>query len=497
MNRKEEIRQNRIKKLESLRNEGTSPYPVTTKRTHSIEKAFGKFEKLKKDEKEVVLSGRVRAVREHGKLTFFTIEDGTGNIQALAMEEHIGPKAYEEFREIFDVGDFIEVRGVLITTKKGERTIKIADFKMLSKNISPLPEKWHGLKDEDERYRKRYLDLIFNKEVKEKFEKRAMITKAVRNFLDKEGFVEVETSVLQSIYGGAEAAPFKTKINAFDLEVYLRISLELDLKRLIVGGFEKVYEIGRVFRNEGVSRMHNPDFTMLEFYWAYSDYKKLMKLTEKMFRSITKEVFGEEKIIYGGKEIDFSGSWPRVEYDELIRSYTNLDINTLNREALYKEAEKLGVKVERSFSKAKIIDEIYKKYCRPQIWEPTFVIHHPSDAIPLAKPLDDDPSKLGSFQLVLGGGWELVNAYSELNDPILQKKLFEEQEKYFEEGMEDAQRMDTDFIEALEYGMPPTAGFGMGIDRLVCLLTDSYSIREVTLFPTMKPRERGSDHNDN
>ncbi len=479
-----------------MRTRGVSPYPVTSKRTHAVEKALSDFDKLSKEEKEIVLGGRVRSIREHGKLTFLTLEDASGSIQILAMREHMGQEAYKELGETFDVGDFVQARGVLITTKTGEKTLKMADCKMLAKGILPLPEKWHGLKDEDERFRKRYLDLIFNKEVRKKFETRARITKAIRNFLDREGFVEVETSVLQSIYGGAEAAPFKTKINAFDLEVYLRISLELDLKRLIVGGFEKVYEIGRVFRNEGVGRMHNPDFTMLEFYWAYSDYKELMKLTEKMFSSLLKEVYGEEKIVYNGKEIDFRGPWPREEYEDIIRRYTDLDINTLNREALLKEAQNLGVKVEESYSKAKIIDEIYKKYCRPKIWEPTFVIHHPADAIPLAKPLDDDPSKLGSFQLVLGGGWELINAYSELNDPILQKKIFEEQEKYFEEGMEDAQRMDTDFIEALEYGMPPTAGFGMGIDRLVCLLTDAYSIREVTLFPTMKPKNDPKEDSD-
>ncbi len=489
MNRKDKIREGRVEKIETLKNRGIPSYPVETKRTHKIEKALTSFNELSQKEKEVVLAGRIRSFREHGKITFFTIEDSTGDIQILAMREYMGSEAYDFFLQTFDVGDFIETRGILTTTKKGEKTLKIADFKMLSKGILPLPEKWHGLKDEDERYRKRYLDLIFNKEVRHKFEKKAKITKAIRSFLDKEEFIEVETSVLQNIYGGAEAQPFKTKINAFDLEAYLRISLELDLKRLIVGGFEKVYEIGRVFRNEGVGRMHNPDFTMLEFYWAYSDYKKLMKLTERMLLSVVKEVFGEEKITYGGKEINFRGPWPREEYDGLVKRYTDLDINTLNREGLLREAKKLGVKVDDNFSKAKIIDEIYKKYCRPQIWEPTFIIHHPADAIPLAKPLDEDSSKLGSFQLVLGGGWELINAYSELNDPVLQKKIFEEQEKYFEEGMEDAQRMDTDFIEALEYGMPPTAGFGMGIDRLVCLLTDSYNLREVTLFPTMKPRE--------
>ncbi len=490
MDRKEEIRQNRLRKVESFRNLKVHPYPGKTKRTHTIKNALSSFDSLLKTEEEIILAGRIRAFREHGKLTFFTIEDGTGRVQALIAEEKIGKKAYDLFLQNFDIGDFIEIRGIFFITKRGEKTLQVADYKILTKSILPLPEKWHGLKDEDERYRKRYLDLIFNEEIKKKFENRAKIIKSIRTFLDNEDFVEVETSVLQTIYGGAEARPFKTKINAFDLETYLRISLEIDLKKLIVGGFEKVYEIGRVFRNEGVGRMHNPDFTMIEFYWAYSDYKELMKLTEKMFASILKEVFGEEKIVYEGKEINFKGPWPRVEYGELIKKYTDLDIDELNREALYKEAIKLGVNVDKTLSKAKIIDEIYKKHCRPKIWEPTFVIHHPADSKPLAKPLDDDPSKLASFQLVVAGGWELVNAYSELNDPSLQKEIFSEQEKYFEEGMEEAQRMDTDFIEALEYGMPPTAGFGMGIDRLVTLLTDSHCLREVIFFPTMKPRNK-------
>ncbi len=490
MNRKEEIRQNRIKKIEALKNIGVHSYPGKTKRTHTIMNALDSFDSLLKKEEELILAGRIRSFREHGKLTFFTIEDGTSEIQGLISEEQIGKDAYNLFLQTTDVGDFIEARGVFFITKKGEKTIKVADYKMLTKSILPLPEKWHGLKDEDERFRKRYLDLIFNKDVRKKFEIKAKIIKAVRSFLDNEGFIEVETSVLQMIYGGADAKPFKTKINAFDLETYLRISLELDLKKLIVGGFEKVYEIGRVFRNEGVGRMHNPDFTMLEFYWAYSDYKELMKLTERMFSSILNDVFNEEKISYEGKEINFKAPWPRVEYSELIKKYTNLDINELNRDALYNEALKLGVAVDKSLSKAKIVDEIYKKHCRPKVWEPTFVIHHPADSKPLAKPLDDDPSKLASFQLLVAGGWEVVNAYSELNDPILQRIIFEEQERYFEEGMEEAQRMDTDFIEALEYGMPPTAGFGMGIDRIASLFTDSHSLREVILFPTMKPREK-------
>jgi len=484
----DEIRKERLKKLGRIQSAGGLAYPAQLKRTHTASQALKDFAKLSKAGKEIVLAGRIRAIRGHGGSTFLNVEDGTANIQAYLKKDRVGEKPYNFFLENFDIGDFVQLRGTLFKTKKGEKTLEIADYKILAKSLLPLPEKWHGLQDEEERYRKRYLDLIFNKEVKEKFEKRAQIIKAIREFLEKEEFLEVETPVLQSIYGGAEAKPFKTYINAFDLDMYLRISLELPLKKLIVGGFEKVYEIGRVFRNEGVDRMHNPDFTMLEFYWAYADYKDMMKLTEQLLMHVVKQVLGKTKISYEGREIDFKTPWPRVEYDALLRKYANIDIAKENRDALAKKARELDVQVDEAASKARIVDEIYKKYCRPKIWEPTFVIHHPAGSIPLAKQLEDDPKKLGTFQLLLGGGWELVKAYSELNDPIIQRKAFEEQEGLFRKGLVDAQRMDTDFLEALEYGMPPTAGFGMGIDRLVALFTNTHSLREVILFPTMKPR---------
>ncbi|OHA77166.1 MAG: lysine--tRNA ligase, partial [Candidatus Wildermuthbacteria bacterium RIFCSPLOWO2_02_FULL_47_9c] len=331
-------------------------------------------------------------------------------------------------------------------------------------------------------------DLLFNGEIKKKFEMRSKIVAQLRKFLEKEGFIEVETPVLQPLYGGAEAQPFTTHLNAFDMKMYLRVAPELYLKRLLVGGFEKVYEIGRVFRNEGVDRFHNPDFSMLEFYWAYADYKDNMKLTERLITSLVKEIFGLVKFTYQGKQIDLSTPWPRVEYTALLKKYANVDYDAVSRDALAKQAKEFGINVEQGFPKYQIADEIYKKKVRMNIWEPTFVIHHPAGSIPLAKPLDDDPSKLGTFQLILAGGWELVKAYTELNDPIAQRKAFQEQESYYKEGMEGAQRLDEDFIEALEYGMPPATGFGMGIDRLAALLTDSHSLREVILFPTMKPK---------
>ena len=483
----DELRKNRIKKLETIQKTGFLVYPTKTKRTHKIGETLESFSSLEKSKKEIILAGRIKSLRIHGGATFLHLEDGTGKIQIFLRKDGIGEKAYKFFLDNFDIGDFIEVRGVLFKTKKGEKTLESADFKILSKSLLPLPEKWHGLQDIEERYRKRYLDLIFNPEVKKKFELRSKIISTIREFLETEEFLEVETPILQPIYGGAKAKPFKTHLNAFDMEMYLRIAPELYLKRLLIGGFEKVFEIGKCFRNEGVDRFHNPDFTMLEFYWAYADYKDLMKLTEKLFDFLLKKVFSSTKISYQGKEVDFKAPWPRVEFSQLIKKYTKINLDEINRDALFKKAAELGIRLEKGLEKAEIADEIYKKFCRPKIWEPTFVIHHPLGFQPLAKALEKEPQKLANFQLVVAG-FELLNAFSELNDPIEQRRRFEEQEKMFKSGFEEAQRKDADFLEALEYGMPPAAGFGMGIDRLVSLLTDSHGLREVILFPTMRPR---------
>jgi lysyl-tRNA synthetase, class II len=485
----EEIKKARLEKLQRIQKKGLLPYPGEVKRTHPLSELLKGFPGLSKTQKEVIAVGRIRTVREHGGSTFFHIEDGTASMQAYLKEDRVGETPYQFFLENIDIGDFVQLRGVLFSTKKGEKTIEVVDYKILSKSLLPLPEKWHGLQDVEERYRKRYLDLLFNEQVKKNFVVRAKILQALRSFLEKEGFIEVETPILQPLYGGAEAKPFTTHLNAFDMKMYLRIAPELYLKRLIVGGFEKVYEIGRVFRNEGVDRLHNPDFTMLEFYWAYADYKDNMKLTERFLTSVVKEVLGSPSFTYEGKEVSLKTPWPRVEYAELLRKHAGVDYDSLNRDALAKKANELGVKVEKGAPKYQIADAIYKNHVRPKIWNPTFVIHHPAGSIPLAKPLDDNPEKLGTFQLVLAGGWELVKAYTELNNPVKQREVFKEQESYYREGMEEAQRMDEDFVEALEYGMPPTTGFGMGIDRLTALLTDSHSLREVILFPTMKPKE--------
>ncbi|MDI6603162.1 MAG: lysine--tRNA ligase [Patescibacteria group bacterium] len=483
----DELRKIRLKKLEAIRKAGILAYPEKTKRTHKIVDSLRDFNNLARLKKEIILVGRIRSLREHGGATFLHLEDGTGKIQAYLKKDRIGESGYKFFLNNFDIGDFIEIRGILFKTKKGERTIEAADFKMLAKSLLPLPEKWHGLKNVEERFRKRYLDLIFNPEIKRKFELRSSIIREIREFLEKEGFLEVETPILQPIYGGAKARPFKTYLNALDLDLYLRISPELYLKRLLVAGFEKVYEIGRVFRNEGVDRSHNPDFTILEFYWAYANYKDLMKLTERMFENLLKKNFGKLEIIYEGKKLNFKTPWPRIEFNQLIKKYTKINLDEIHVEALKKEAQKLGIEIKKGEGKSEIADEIYKKICLPEIWQPTFIIHHPLGKSPLAKTLEKAPGKLASFQLV-AGSWELIWAYSELNDPLEQRKRFEEQEKFFKAGLEEAQRLDEDFIEALEYGMPPAAGFGIGIDRLVALLTNSHSLREVILFPTTRPK---------
>jgi len=484
-----ELRKTRLKKLETIRKAGINAYPAKTKRTHKITHVLQDFAQLSRLKKEVILAGRIRSLRAHGGATFLHLEDGSDKIQAYFRKDRIGERAYKFFLDNFDIGDFIETRGILFKTKKGEKTIEVSDYKMLAKSLLPLPEKWHGLRDIEERFRKRYLDLIFNSEIKKKFETRSAIIKEIREFLEKEGFLEVETPILQPIYGGAKAKPFETHLNALNLDLYLRIAPELYLKRLLAGGFEKIYEIGRVFRNEGMDRYHNPDYTHLEFYWAYADYKDLMQLTERMFESLVKRISGSLEIKYEGKKINFKTPWTRIEFSQVFRKYTKINLEEIHLEALKKEAKKLGIEIGKGEGKAEIADKIYKKVCQPKIWNPVFLINHPLGSFPLAKPLDNNPSKLASFQLLVAG-WELALGFSELNDPLLQRQRFEEQEKFFKQGFGEAQRMDKDFLEALEYGMPPAAGFGIGIDRLVALLTDSHSLREVILFPTMRPKEK-------
>ncbi len=492
-----DIRKARLEKLDKLQKAGIDPYPARSSRTHTINEVLSDFDELAAKEVEVILAGRVMAKREQGGLAFLDINGGSGKIQLLFKKDDIGEKSFEFFLETVDIGDFIEARGVLFTTKRNEKTLLATGYSLLTKSLLPLPEKWHGLKDVEERYRKRYLDLIFsakggsasggNPETKAVFEARSKIIEHIRQYLIAGGFMEVETPILQPLYGGANARPFKTHINTLDIDLYLRIAPELYLKRLLVGGFERVFEIGRNFRNEGMDREHNPEFTMLEFYAAYWDYEKMMEFVENMLEHIVEKKFGTTKISSQGKEINFKGPYPRVTFNDLFKKYSDIDYDDASEDELKDKAKELDIKIEKSMTKGNLGDEIYKKVARPNIVEPTFIINHPLEISPLAKKLENNDKHVARFQLI-AGGMELTNGFSELNDPVDQRQRFEVQEKFAKKGNEEAQRLDEDYIEALEYGMPPAAGVGIGLDRLVVLLTDSHSIREVILFPLMKPR---------
>ncbi|MCK4781536.1 lysine--tRNA ligase [Candidatus Parcubacteria bacterium] len=488
MANKENLQKIRIKKLKAIERAGFLVYPSTTKRTHQIEDALKKFTTLSKSEKVIILSGRIRSVREHGGSCFIHFEDGTGKIQAYFKKNNLGEKSYQFFLAHFDIGDFIEIRGVLFKTKKGEKTIETIDFKMLSKSLLPLPEKWHGLQDVEERYRKRYLDILFNPEVKEMIEKKAIFWNSVREFLTSRGFLEVETPVLEIATGGADARPFITHHNALDMDVYLRISTgELWQKRLMIAGFEKTFEIGRQFRNEGMDAEHLQDYTQVEFYWAYADYKDCMKLTEELFKYVAKKTFNTLKFKIGDFDIDLSKEWKRYDYKSVIKKYTKIDISSANLKAIEKKLKELKIVYDKKgLNEARAIDNLWK-YCRKKLAGPGFLINEPLITSPLAKKIVKHPELVERFHVILAGS-ELANGYSELNDPIDQKQRFEAQQKLREAGDEEAQMNDKDFVEALEYGMPPTAGFGMS-ERLFSFFMNK-PMRECQIFPLMKPKQK-------
>ena len=469
------ILKNRLKKLEAIKKAGINPYPTKSFKTHEVQGVLTDFAKLAGAKTKVVLCGRLRSIREHGGLTFFNFEDETGAIQALLNREKIGQKQYQFFADIFDIGDFIEVSGVLFATKRGEKTVEVVDFRILAKSLLPLPEKWHGLQDVEERFRKRYLDLIMNPEVKTKFRMRSKILEYLRKILWANDFLEVETPILQPIPGGALARPFKTHLNALKLDLYLRVAPELYLKRLLVGGFEKIYEIGRCFRNEGMDAYHNPDFTILELYWAYQNRDGLMEFVEKMMTDLVQRIKGGTEFDYQGNKIDFKIPWARISFRDLILKYAGIDIEKASDAVLRKK-----IKAEKGADRCKLLDELYKEICRPKLIQPTFLVDHPVGMAVLAKAKEQEPKYADRFQLIVGG-IEMINGFSELNDPREQRKRFEGQKIATE-------RKDKDFLEALEYGMPPAAGIGIGIDRLIILLTDCHSLREAILFPTMRPR---------
>ncbi len=483
----DELKKVRMEKLKSLQDAGLLAYPAETKRTHSILEALDNFSKLSKAKKEIVLAGRIMALRGHGGATFLDIYDGSEKIQGLVKEDKLGPKGYKFFIDHFDIGDFVEIKGTLLKTKRGEQTIEAEDYKMLSKSLSPLPEKWHGLQDEEEKLRKRYLDILFNPEVKEMIKKRAVFWNSMREFLMEKGFLEVETPVLEVTTGGADARPFVTHHNALDMDVFLRISTgELWQKKLMVAGFEKTFEIGRQFRNEGMDAEHLQDYTQMEFYWAYADYKMGMKLVEELYKYIIKKTFGTLKFKIKDFEVDFGKKWEIYDYETLINKYAKIDIFEASLPEMEKQLQKLNITYDKNgFNKTRAIDNLWK-YCRKNLAGPGFLINLPVDVSPLAKRDEKNPKIVQRFQVIVAGS-EVGNGYSELNDPLDQEERFVEQEKLRKAGDQEAQMFDEGFVEALEYGMPPTCGFGIGGERLFSFLMGK-TARECQIFPLMKPK---------
>ena len=486
---RKDIIKTKLDKLENLKRAGMEIYPEKVERSFANSEALDKFDNIKD---KIFLAGRIRSLRPMGKSAFAHIEDESGKIQLFLSEKNIGKEKYKLFVKNIEIGDFIQAEGNLFKTKTGEKTLEVNDWKILSKNMRPIPAEYYGIKDTEELLRKRYLDILINPETKEIFKKKNVFWQTVRNFLSERGFLETQTPVLENVPGGAEARPFITRHNILSRDFYLRISLELSLKKLLIGGYEKVFEIGRVFRNEGIDREHLQEFDHMEFYWAYADMEKGMELVEKMFKAIVKNVAGVQndgkKLItkHRGKEIIWSGSFPRLDYFEEFKKETGIDLNkNISVESLKEKADELEIKYKDSYGKGRMIDTLYKKTVRKKLIQPCFLTGHPIEVSPLAKKDPDNPKKVLRFQPVACQS-ELGNGFSELNDPLEQRKRFEEQMKLRKAGDEEAQMMSEDFVEALEYGMPPAAGFGMS-ERLFAILMDR-PVRETVIFPPMKEK---------
>ncbi len=484
-----ELIRQRFKKLADIGASGIKPYAGRFDVAHRTQELLEKYgqaskEDLEKERIGVTVAGRIIAMRSFGKACFSHIQDDTGKIQLYFQKNTLGEDRFALFKKL-DIGDFIGVKGFLFRTKTNELTVEVEDFTLLSKSLRPLPEKWHGLTDVELRYRLRYVDLIVNPEVKNVFVLRTKIIQSIRNFLNARGYIEVETPMMQSIPGGATAKPFKTHHNALDMDLFLRIAPELYLKRLLVGGFERVYEINRNFRNEGISTRHNPEFTMLEFYTAYADYRDLIAMTEQMINSTAMEVLGKTAVEYEGHTINLAPTWKRISFIDSLREASVPEEVLTNEDKAREYAKKLGANLKGGEPLGKLLNEIFEALVEPELIQPTFVTDYPTDISPLSKKREDNPDFVERFELFIAGR-ELANAFSELNDPVDQKERFLKQVSEREAGDEEAHQMDEDFIRALEYGMPPAAGEGIGIDRLVMLLTGSSSIRDVILFPQMK-----------
>ncbi|HBO16429.1 MAG: Lysine-tRNA ligase [Candidatus Moranbacteria bacterium GW2011_GWE2_35_2-] len=482
---REDILQTKLEKLNNLKQAGIDVFPEKSERSMNNFEALDDFDKIKKT---IILVGRVRSMRVMGGSTFVHIEDESEKIQLFLNKKNIPEGKYRLFVKNIELGDFVQVSGKLFKTKKEEKSLEVHDWKVLSKNIRPIPTEHFGIKDTEELLRRRYLDLLSNAETRKIFRKKNIFWQTIRNFLVSEGFLEVQTPVLEHIPGGAEADPFVTHYNALDEDLYLRISLELPLKRLLVGGYEKVFEIGRVFRNEGMDREHLQEFDHMEFYWAYSDLSKGMEFSERLFKTIIINVVGGYETEFEGNKIDWNKPFPRVDYFEAFKKETGLDLNEadLSAEALKAKADELGIKYEKEYGKGRMIDTIYKKTVRQKMIQPCFLVGHPIEVSPLAKSDPNNPKKVLRMQLVAGKS-ELCNAFSELNDPIEQRKRFEDQVKLREAGDKEAQMLDEDFIEAMEYGMPPAFGFGFS-ERLFAFLMNK-SVRETVIFPPVRSKE--------
>ena len=483
----EEIRANRLKKLEILEKKGIEPYPISSNRDYTLAAAIEKFAKISRSNKTISLVGRIMSLRLQGALAFLDLYDGTARFQALIKRDELKAGDFEFFLETVYIGDFIEVKGILFSTKRGEKTIQAKGWRMLSKSLRSLPEKWHGLQDVEERFRRRYLDTLMSEKVRNCFITRSRIITYLRKFLDDNEYLEVETPALQPLAGGTNAAPFVTHHNALDVDLFLRIAPELYLKKLLVGGFPKVYELGRNFRNEGIDLTHNPEFTMLEFYEAFSTALKQRVFVENLMRSLVKDIFGSYVIESQKDLIDFSKNFIIITYAKLLEKHAHIDPRKATRQNVKARAQELGIRVADADSREKIIDNIYKKTVRPKLIQPTFVTEYPTNMLPLAKKSEKDPNSVDVFQLI-AGGMEIVKAFSELNNPLDQRMRFAKEEENAKAGDKEAQPNDEEFIEALEYGMPPSGGVGIGIDRLTMLLTNTRNIKEVILFPTMRPK---------
>jgi len=479
-------RAERLHKLVELKKLGVEPYPYSFQADIKAAEILASPDKLIESEREVKAAGRIVAIRGHGKAAFLHISDDSGKIQCYIRQDEVGEESYKAFK-LYDLGDFIGVSGKIFRTKTGEVTIHVKQVVLLSKSLLPLPEKFHGLQDVELRYRKRYLDLIANPEVKELFIKRTRFVKAMRDFMDAKGFMEVETPCLELIPGGADAQPFTTHHNTLDIDMFLRISLELHLKRLIVGGYDKVYEMGRVFRNEGMSPQHLQEFTMMECYWAYADYNQLMPFIEEMYITLLEKTFGTLEIKFEDKTLNFKGPWPRYDYRQLLIDKAGIDLEQYpTTESLVPKLKEMGIKPDPKLGRGRLIDQLYKKFVRPELIQPCFLIDHPVDVSPLAKKHPTREGYVQRFQVLFAGA-EVGNGFSELNDPIEQRARFEEQARLREKGDAEAQMYDRDFVEALEHGMPPCGGFGVGLDRFFAIVSNSQSVRDIVFFPTMKP----------